>query len=188
MKTILPFVFSSFLLSTTLLAQVTPETGSQPPSADKGTWQLGLRGGRQGGELIGNRTTLQLQASYLVFSQLALGVSGTWAREGQGGVAFQDLTVGPQIRFRFTTTRFYPFVDLSYQVGKRMWNADITAMMASPNSGLRYGQFNPGVSYGVTKALRLEATYGFQWLTYNLQTNYVGQVMLGASYAFLGRK
>ncbi len=89
-------------------------------SFNKGNWQVGIRDGRVGGNLIGKRNTLQLHSGYYLAKQLAVGLSGTWGREGFRNYAFHDITAGPYLRYQFTATRLSPFIDLSYQFGKRL--------------------------------------------------------------------
>lgn len=178
MKTALLSFFSVLLIYQSSAQQVTPPL--RPANFRKGSWQVGVRDGYQGGLLIGNRNTLQGQAGYYLINQLAVGLSGTWAREGVRTAAFHDLTVGPYARFQITPTRLSPFVDLSYQVGRRI-SGNETAFTFSSLS-LSSAQVSPGISVGVTPYLRAELSYHFQWLSVDNWSAYIGQPQLGVTY------
>jgi len=179
MKPILLTLFFIFFLISQLSAQLVTYT---PPQTNfsKGSWQVGLRDGYQGGILIGNRNTLQLHADYYLVNQLAVGISGTWAREGTSYAAFHDLTVGPYVRYQFTATRLSPFVDLSYQVGKRISGDE--KVFTDESLNMQSSQISPGVSIGVTRFLRAEVSYHFQWIYLSNWTEYIGQPQLGITY------
>ena len=119
-------VFTCFLITES--SAQTSSTKSYTDSFNKGNWQVGVRDGRVGGNLIGKRNTLQLHSGYYLAKQLAVGLSGTWGREGAGSYAFHDITVGPYLRYQFTATRVSPFIDLSYQFGKRLAGEVFTFM------------------------------------------------------------
>ena len=169
------------------LISASAQTGANRPysnSFSKGSWQAGTRVGRQGGNLIGTRNTLQLHAGYYLINKLAVGLSTTWAREGPksftGPYAFQDVTAGPYLRYQFTRTRLSPFIDASYQIGRRMAGEGFT----SGNQAVSTGYISPGISVGVTPFLRAEINYHFQWITNGYRTGYIGQPQVGLTYLF----
>ena len=133
-----------------------------------------------GGNLIGTRNTLQLNAGYYVANQLAIGLSGTWGREGAGSIAYHEITAGPFLRYQITATRISPFIDLSYQFGKRLAGEGFTFMYPPIQSG----QISPGVSVGVTPFLRAEINYHFQWVRIGNGAEYIGQPQFGLTYLF----
>lgn len=163
------------------------QTGTNHPyrnSFDKGNWQAGARIGRQGGNLIGTRNTLQLHAGYYLIDKLVVGLSTMWAREGSksftGPSVFQDITAGPYLRYQFTRTRLSPFVDASYQIGLRIAGEGF----ASGNQAVNIGCISPGLSIGVTRSLRVELNYHFQWLNAGYRAEYIGQPQAGLTYLF----
>ncbi|WP_020602336.1 hypothetical protein [Spirosoma spitsbergense] len=175
-----PFLFF-IVLACFSIAKSSAQTGINRPYKDsfnKGNWQVGVRDGRVGGNLIGFRNTLQLHSGYYVANQLAVGLSSTWGREGAGSYAFHDITAGPYLRYQFTATRISPFVDLSYQFGKRLAGEGFTFM----NPVIQSAQISPGVSLGVTPFLRAEINYHFQWLSNGNRTEYIGQPQFGLTY------
>ncbi|GAB3941107.1 hypothetical protein GCM10028805_03820 [Spirosoma harenae] len=178
---LLPVVF------TLLINQSFSQTVDQPSSLSsfkKKSWQIGVRDWRQGGNLIGIRNTLQLHAGYYLANQLAVGISGTWGREGTSWGAFHDITLGPYARYQFTSTRISPFVDVSYQIGRRSsWDDAFTFS----SIGIQSAQISPGVSVGVTRFLRAELNYHFQWIFQSgsgFWGEYIGQPQLGLTYLF----
>lgn len=161
------------------------QTGTNQPyrhNFSKGDWQVGVRGGRTGGNLIGNRNTLQLHSGYYVANQLAVGLSGTWGREGVKQYAFHDVTVGPYLRYQFTATRISPFIDLSYQFGKRITSEGSGFLFADPS--IQSAQISPWVSIGVAPFLRAEISYHFQWIHFGDVAEYIGQPQVGLTYLF----
>jgi hypothetical protein len=157
-------------------------------SFDKGNWQVGTRDGRVGGNLIGYRNTLQLHSGYYLANQLAVGLSGTWGREGSMSYAFHDITVGPYLRYQFTATRISPFIDLSYQFGRRLASEGNGASFGSgftfADPTIKSTQISPGVSVGIMPCLRAEINYHFQWITNGNRTEYIGQPQFGLTYLF----
>lgn len=182
MKLFLSLLYFACLSITSLCAQTSPNRNS----FSKGSWQVGLRDGRTGGNLIGNRNTLQLHSGYFIANQLAVGLSGTWGREGTGSFAYHDVTVGPYLRYQLTATRVSPFVDLSYQFGRRLASEGSASIFGSgftfADPTVQSAQISPGVSLGIAYLLRAELNYHFQWITNGFGTEYIGQPQVGLTY------
>ncbi|RIV18679.1 hypothetical protein DYU11_27300 [Fibrisoma montanum] len=134
-------------------------------SFDRGNWQFTARGGYLRGILFRNRINAQLNAGYFVADKLLLGVSGLYTREWFGKAGYQTLGAGPMVHWQITRTRVSPFVELSYQFERRtLTSPGVTRQ----EPGLqRSALFMPGLSIGLSPALRAELSYGFQ---YNVRT------------------
>ena len=80
-----PFLFSILCvcLSITASSAQTRKNSPYKESFNKGNWQVGVRDGRIGGNLIGFRNTFQVHSGYYLANQLAVGLSGTWGKEGR---------------------------------------------------------------------------------------------------------
>lgn len=180
MKTSVYLTFVILLTGTQLLAQNLAQ-----PSFRAGSWQVGLHDGYTRGYLFGHRNTLQFQAGYYVINKLSVGVGATWAREGNSDFGFKELTIGPSVRYHFTTTRFSPFIDVSYQVGRR--SAIAGTLTDYQSVGIQTTQLSPGVSFRVIPALRVELLYNVQWVHATSWTSSIIQPHLGITY-LVGKK
>jgi hypothetical protein len=148
-----------------------------------GSWQLGLKEGYSRGNLLKNRNSLQLHAGYFLVKRLSVGLNATWSKEWINDFSYNDLSAGPYVRYQFTSTRFSPFLEASYQLGKR--SIGEYASVSYPSLSMQSTQINPGVSIGLGKSLRLELSYGLQWIYFSSnRPQSVGQPLLGLTYLF----
>ena len=114
--------------------------------------------------------------------RLAVGLSTTWSKEWVGEFSYHDLSAGPYMRYQFTTTWFSPFLEASYQVGKRSSGKGSSISYSSVS--MRSTQISPGVSVGLLKSVRLELSYGLEWIYFSSNTKSFGQPQLGLTYLF----
>lgn len=156
-------------------------TSDQTPTTfHAGRWQLGVKEGYGRGNLLKNRNSLQLHAGYFLVKQLAVGLNATWSKEWVDDFNYHDLSAGPYVRYQFTTTRFSPFLEASYQVGKR--SSGEGSSISYPSVSMQSTQISPGVSVGLLKSMRLELSYGLQWIYFSSITQYFGQPQIGLTY------
>lgn len=144
------------------------------------SWQLGLKDGYGQGNLLKNRNSLQLHAGYFLVKQLAVGLNATWSKEWVNNFNYYDLLAGPYVRYQFTTTRFSPFLEASYQVGKR--SSGEGSSISYPSVAMQSTQISPGVSIGLSRSIRLELSYGLQWVYFSNNSQSFGQPQIGLTY------
>lgn len=182
MKTYLYFALMGLLTSLQ-----TPQAYSQnmireqPHTTFKaGSWQVGLKEGYGQGNLAKNRNSLQVNTGYYLISRLLLGINATWSKEWLGDFNFHDLSAGPYVRYHFTATRISPFIDASYQIGRR--SAGAGSSITYPSVSLQSTQLAPGLNFGLTNALRIDVSYGLQWTYFPSNSQSFGQAQLGLAY------
>ncbi len=146
------------------------------------SWQVGLKEGYSRGDLLKNRNTLQIHASYFLINRLAVGLNATWSKEWVNNFSYHDLSAGPYVRYQFTTTRFSPFIEASYQLGKR--SSGESSSVSYPSLSMQSTQISPGVSIGLLKSVRLDLSYGLQWVYFSSNTQSFGQPQIGLTYLF----
>lgn len=146
-----------------------------------GSWQLGVKEGYGRGVLLDNKNSLQLHAGYFLIKQLAVGLNATWSKEWQGDFGYKDLSAGPYVRYQFTNTWISPFIDASYQIGKR--SAD-NFPGDNPSISMQSTQLTPGLSIEVIKSLRLDLSYRLEWVYLSSNTQSFGQPQIGLTYLF----
>lgn len=163
-----------------------------------GSWQFGLKEGYGSGNIYPNRNGLHLFAGRYVTNKLLVGLGAAWSKEWNrhyNGYSFHDLSVGPFVRYQFTTTRFSPFVEASYQLCGRnsiqgvetaIINGYATVTGKSPTGFVRPAFISPGLSIRLGKPLRLDLSYSFQYtfLTNNTPSlDSFEQAQIGLNYS-----
>ena len=148
------------------------------------SWKLAswVKEGFSQGNLLKNRNSVQLQAGYYLIKGLLLGFDATWSKEWAGDFNYNDLSIGPYVRYHFTATRISPFIDVSYQAGQRF--SGNGSAITYPKVPMQTTQITPGISFGITNSLRIETSYGFQWVYLSNSTQSLGQAQIGLTYLF----
>ncbi len=150
-----------------------------------GHWQVGLTGGYGRGSIFDNHTVFQARAGYYVVNKLLLGIGASWANEGEGSIALHDLAVGPLARYQFTHTRLSPFIEASYQFGRRSVNAEWR--MSYPGyASMQTALVSPGLSIRVASSWRVDASYGLQFTTLGGYNHSFSKPQFGINYLFGG--
>ncbi|GAB3767867.1 hypothetical protein GCM10028818_01380 [Spirosoma horti] len=147
-----------------------------------GSWQVGAKAGYGRGNLLKNRNSFQLHAGYFPIKQLAVGISTTLSNEWIDDLSFKDVSVGPYIRYQFVNTWISPFVEVSYQIGRRSSN-DVAGVRYS-GIPMQTMQLGPGLSIETIKFLRFDLSYRFEWLIQTHNTQLVGLPLIGLTYLF----
>ncbi|MFD2938330.1 hypothetical protein [Spirosoma flavum] len=183
MKTSLYFCLLALLASLQLQqAYAQKLTSGQPQTTfHSGSWQLGAKAGYGRGNLLSNRNSFQIHAGYFPIKQLAVGLNATWSNEWVDDIGFKDLSAGPYIRYQFTATWLSPFVEASYQMGRRSSDA---AGVSYPSTPMQTIQLGPGLSIETIKFLRLDLSYRFDWVYLTNNTQTVGLPQIGLTYLF----
>lgn len=150
-------------------------------SFTRGQWQVDLRDGYGRGSLFDNHNAIQIHSGYYIVDKLLLGIGAKWSKEWVGDVSFNELTLGPLARYQFTRGRLSPYIEASYQFGRRRSGAN--SSISYPSLNMQSVSFSPGLSVGLASSLRIDISYGFQYLI-NGFTNLYGQPQLGINYLF----
>lgn len=163
-----------------------------------GQWQIGLKDGiGKGNELARfvnsqkayRHNILQAQAGCFIVKRLLVGIGFTWSREWSTQRPeqenFTDFMKGPLLRYQFTRTSVSPFLEVSYQFGKRSTGA--RSVLDYVGSSVRSTLLSGGVNVSLTAHLRLEASYGIQFKTFIDQSIMHHYPQLGVNYAFGGK-
>lgn len=184
MKTSLRISLLAFLISLQFQqAYAQKLTSDQAPTTfHAGSWQLGVKEGYGRGNLLKNRNSLQLHAGYFLVKQLAVGLNATWSKEWVGDFGYKDLSAGPYVRYQFTKTWFSPFIEASYQIGKR--SSDDVPGVSYSSIDMQSTQLNPGLSIEVIKSLRLDLSYRLEWVYLSSNTQSFGLPQVGLTYLF----
>ncbi|MBN8822836.1 MULTISPECIES: hypothetical protein [unclassified Spirosoma] len=171
------FVASSLLQQAFAQKQASPQT---PTPFQTGSWQMGVKEGYTQGNLLKNRNSLQVHGSYFLVKQLAVGIAASWSREWVGDFGYTDLSVGPYARYQFTKTRLSPFLEASYQFGKR--RANEVSGMSYASLAIQSTQLTPGISISLLKPLRLDLSYRFEWVDLSTNIQAFGLPQVGLTY------
>ena len=163
-----------------------------------GHWQVNLKDGLgKGNELseffngqqVYRHNILQAQAGYYVVDGLLVGIGFSWSREWSPDrpiqESFTDFMKGPLIRYQFTNSRVSPFLEASYQFGRR--NTDLRTILDFISSSAHSTLLNTGVSIGLTSFLRVDASYGVQFKTFVNQSFINTYPQVGVNYVFGGQ-
>ena len=150
-------------------------------SFTRGQWQLGLKDGYGRGDLLRNHNNFQVHTGYYLADKLLVGLGANWSKEWEGDFKFNDFTVGPLARYQFTRTRVSPFIEASYQFGRRSTGSN--SGISYPSVSIKSAFITPGLSIGVASSLRVDISYGFQYLI-NGYTAVYGQPQVGINYLF----
>lgn len=163
-----------------------------------GQWQISLKDGiGKGNELsrfvngqeVYKHNILQAQAGCFIVNRLLVGIGFTWSREWSirqpDQESFTDFMKGPLLRYQFTRTSVSPFLEVSYQFGKRSTGA--RSVLDYVGYSVRSTLLNGGVNVSLTPHLRLEASYGIQFKTFIDQSIMHHYPQLGVNYAFGGK-
>lgn len=185
MKSILYLCFAGLLLS------IKPQKGFAQqtifkPSKNKitaKTWQIGLKEGYSRGNILKRRNGLQFHTGYYIANNLVLGLGAAWSKEWMGfgpNYYFNEITLGPFVRYQFLSTRISPFIEASYQVGQRL---------GGENKSIGIAFVNPGLSIHLFRHLRADVGYSFQFGAkkylvgiFPVEGQNVGQVQIGLNY------
>ncbi|GAB3699435.1 hypothetical protein GCM10027592_25510 [Spirosoma flavus] len=173
------FAFLAYMAAQSASAQVLPRT----TASKAGSWQIGLRDGYGNGNLLQHRNSLQPFVGYYLTNRFVAGATASWSKEWVGKIGVHDLTLGPSARYFFTNTRLAPFLEATYQFGQR--SVAENAGISYPSVSMQFSQISPGLSLGVSKSLRIELNYAFQWLHFSRSSQYYGQPQAGIMYVFL---
>lgn len=150
-----------------------------------GRWQTGLTGGYGRGSIFDNHTVFQARGGYYVVDKLLVGIGASWAKESEGSIALHDLAVGPLARYQFTHTRLSPFIEASYQFGRRRVNAEWR--MSYPGyASTQTALVSPGLSIKLASSWRVDVSYGFQFTTLDGYNYSFGKPQFGINYLFGG--
>ncbi len=185
MKTILYLCFVSILIS------IKPQKGFAQqtvfnPSQNKvaaNAWQIGLKQGYGRGNILKRRTGFQFHTGYAIANNLVIGLGASWSKEWQESgpnYYFNDITFGPFARYQFLSARVSPYIEASYQVGKRL---------GEENTFIGTSLVNPGLSIHLFSHLRADVGYSFQfggkkYLAGLSPSGYTGQIQMGLHYIF----
>lgn len=163
-----------------------------------GQWQIGAKDGiSKGNELsrfvnsqeVYRHNILQAQAGCFIVNRLLVGVGLTWSKEWSirrpDQESFTDFMKGPFLRYQFTQTSVSPFLEVSYQFGKR--STGTRSLLDYVGSSVRSTLLSGGVNVSLTAHLRLEASYGIQFKTFIDQSIMHHYPQLGVNYAFGGK-
>lgn len=172
-------IASSLCLTILLIVALSQQLIAQSITSDsagtafrKGSQQLTISYGYGRGNLLRNRSIIQIQAGYYIANRLMVGVAGSTMREWIGELHIDNkFSAGPFIRYQFTSSRLSPFAQLDYQLGNP--TVDPTRHQALI--------FTPGVNLALFSQVRLEASYGLLFIPNNEQ---IGQPQLGATILF----
>ncbi|MVM41642.1 hypothetical protein GO730_34845 [Spirosoma sp. HMF3257] len=114
----------------------------------KGCRQLIVSYGYGRGNLIENRSVVQIQAGYYVANRLLIGVAGSMMREWIGELhTANKFSAGSFVRYQFTSSRLSPFAQLVYQPG------DPTIVPTRHQAVV----FTPRVNLALLSQVRIEA-------------------------------
>ena len=183
MKSALYVYLVSLLLWGTRQVAYAQFTSPEPlkKSFTRSQWQIGLKDGYGRGDLLRNHTDFQAHMGYYLVNKLLVGIGASWSKEWEGGFKFNDFTAGPLARYQFTRTRFSPFIQASYQLGERSTGRN--SGISYPSVSTQFAFITPGLSIGVASSLRIDISYGFQYLINGYTTVY-GQPQFGINYLF----
>ncbi|GAB3732596.1 hypothetical protein [Spirosoma lituiforme] len=183
MKTSLHFYLLALLVSLQLQQAYAQKltSGQSQTTFHSGSWQVGAKAGYGRGNLLRNRNSFQIHAGYFPIKQLAVGLNATLSNEWVDDIGFKDLSVGPYIRYQFTATWLSPFVEASYQMGRRSSNA---AGVSYPSTPMQTIQLGPGLSIETIKFLRFDLSYRFDWVYLTNNTQTIGLPQIGLTYLF----
>ncbi|AXE18004.1 hypothetical protein DR864_09790 [Runella rosea] len=190
MKSILYLCFVGLLVSIKPqggFAQQTIFSPSQNKSTAK-TWQIGLKEGYSRGNILKRRNGLQFHTGYSIANNLIIGLGAAWSKEWMGfgpHYYFNEITFGPFARYQFLSTRISPFIEASYQVGKRL---------GGENKPIGIAFVNPGLTIHLFRRLRADVGYSFQFGAkkylvgiLSIKGQNVGQAQIGLNYLFSPR-
>ena len=170
-----PYLCLLIFLSVTIPQQLIAQqvTSSNTSTAfSKGSQQLTASYGYGQGNLAKNRSVTQIQAGYYVANRLLIGVVGSMMREWIGEFHTDNkFSVGPLVRYQFTSSRLSPFAQLAYQLGNP------TVAPTQHQAVI----FTPGVNLALFSQVRIEASYGFLFIP---NRERIGQPQLGAAILF----
>lgn len=160
-------------------------------------WQVSIKDGlSRGSELYkyfngredNKHNIFQAQASYYIVNRLSLGVGFTWSTEWSlrrpQEVSFTDFMKGPLIRYQFTASKVSPFLEASYQFGRR--NTGPRSLLDYFSSSVHSTLISGGMSIGLTPHLRADASYGLQFKTFGGRSITHHYPQIGISYVFGG--